>query len=325
MSVHFTGPFAPMCEQFVSGKRSLGIDYTQQEKLLRAFDDFSKAYPVDTFIISEELASAWSKKRPNESEVNRYNRVMEMHRFSKFLVEQGYFPDFIACKPKKNSTHTPYIFTENEMRQIFQVIDSLKPCDSVPCRHLVMPLLFRVLYGCGLRVSEAINLRPADVDLDNGTLHIVHGKNGRERLVPMSLSLTKRCQDYATNVLTEIKPDSYFFSGRLSQPYSRSGIGKAFRGFLWDAGIPYLGKDRGPSVHDLRHTFVCHRLNQWASDGTDLNAVLPTLSKYLGHTSVMATAWYLRLTAEVYPDLIQTMDHFSAELFPPPWEVNIDE
>lgn len=78
MSVHFTGPFAPMCEQFVAGKRLLGIDYTQQEKLLRAFDNFSKAYPVDAFIISEELASAWSKKRPNESEVNRYNRVMEI-------------------------------------------------------------------------------------------------------------------------------------------------------------------------------------------------------------------------------------------------------
>lgn len=38
MSVHFTGPFAPMCEQFVTGKRLLGIDYTQQEKILRAFD-----------------------------------------------------------------------------------------------------------------------------------------------------------------------------------------------------------------------------------------------------------------------------------------------
>lgn len=325
MSVHFTGPFAPMCEQFVAGKRLLGIDYTQQEKILRAFDNFSKAYPVDTFVISEELVSAWSKKRPNESEANRYNRVMEMYRFSKFLVQQGYLPDFIACKPKKNSTHTPYIFTANEIRQIFQVTDSLKPCDSVPFRHLVMPLLFRVLYGCGLRVSEAINLRLADVDLDNGTLHILHGKNGRERLVPMSPSLTKRCQDYTTNVLKDSKSDSYFFLGRLSQPYSRSGIGKAFRSFLWDAGIPYLGKDRGPSVHDLRHTFVCHRLNRWAADGTDLNAVLPILSKYLGHTSVMATAWYLKLTAEVYPDLIQTMDHFSAGMFPPPREVNGDE
>ncbi len=325
MSVHFTGPFAPMCEQFVAVKRGFQVDYTQQEKLLRMFDNFSKAYSVEAFTISEELALDWSKKRPNESDINRYNRVMEMLRFSKFLAEQGYPSDFVVCKPNKNSTHTPYIFTKKEIQQIFQVIDSLEPCDSVPYRHLVMPLLFRILYGCGLRVSEVINLRVADVNLDSGTLHILHGKNGRERLVPMSHSLAKRCQDYAMNILKENKPDSYFFSSRLAQPYSRSGIGKAFRGFLWDAGIPYLGKDRGPSVHDLRHTFVCHRLNQWALNGTDLNAVLPALSKYLGHTSVMATAWYLKLTAEVYPDLIQIMDRFSEGLFPLPWEVNNDE
>ncbi len=325
MSVHFTGPFAPMCEQFVAVKRAFGVDYTQQEKLLHMFDDFSKVYSVRAFTISEELAFDWSKKRPNESDINRYNRVMEMLRFSKFLAEQGYPSDFVVCKPNKNSTHTPYIFTKKEIQKIFQVIDSLEPCDSVPYRHLVMPLLFRILYGCGLRVSEAINLRVADVNLDSGTLHILHGKNGRERLVPMSHSLAKRCQDYAMNILKENKPDSYFFSSRLAQPYSRSGIGKAFRGFLWDAGIPYLGKDRGPSVHDLRHTFVCHRLNQWALNGTDLNAVLPALSKYLGHTSVMATAWYLKLTAEVYPDLIQIMDRFSEGLFPLPWEVNNDE
>lgn len=325
MSVQFTGPFAPMCQQFIEEKRAFGLDYTQQERILRMFDNFSKAYPIEVFTISGELAHDWSQKRPNESDANRYSRVMEMQRFSRFLAEQGYPSDYVASKPIKTSTHTPYIFTKDEIQRIFQVVDSLEPCDSVPSRHLVMPLLFRILYGCGLRVSEVINLRVANVDLDNGSIHILHGKYGRERLVPMSSSLIKRCQAYARLVLNENKSDAYFFSSRLSQPYSRSGIGKAFRGFLWDAGIPYLGKDRGPSVHDLRHTFVCHRLNQWASDGIDLNAVLPTLSKYLGHTSVMATAWYLKLTAEVYPDLIRTMDRFSEGMIPPPWEASNDE
>lgn len=86
----------------------------------------------------------------------------------------------------KHYTHTPYIFTEDEIRRIFQIADSLEPCASVPLRHQVMPVLLRVLYGCGLRISEALELRVADVDLSNGLLHIRHGKNGRERLVPMS-------------------------------------------------------------------------------------------------------------------------------------------
>jgi len=322
MGIRFTGPFAPMCEQFVAQKRAFGIDYTQQEKLLHMFDTFSKTYPVEPFIIDEALALAWCQKRPNEADLTRYNRIMEMQRFARFLIDQGYPSYLISFRPAKNSTHTPYIFTKEEIHRIFKTVDVLKPCASVPYRHLVMPILLRLLYGCGLRISEALALRVADVDLENGVLHIRHGKNGRERLVPMSPSLTKRCAAYAQSVLTGKSPDAYFFFRTANQPYSRSGIGKAFRGFLWDAGIPYLGKDRGPSIHDLRHTFVCHRLNQWAAHGVDLTAELPVLSKYLGHTSVSATAWYLKLTAEAYPEVIQAMDRLSADIFPTLGEVN---
>ena len=317
MAVRFSGPFAPMCEKFVAQKRMLGAEYTQQENILRRFDNFSSAFEVEPYIISQELASAWSCKFPNETDMNRYNRVMEMLRFSKFLVTEGY-PSFLTDSyPVKCSTHTPYIFTKEELQRFFRVVDSLESCPNVPHRHLIMPLLFRLLYGCGLRISETLALTKADVNLETGVLHILHGKNGRERLVPMSPSLTKRCADYAKEVLEGKPSDAFFFFRMAGLPYSRSGIGKAFRGFLWDAGIPYLGKDRGPSIHDLRHTFVCHRLNQWASEGTDLNSVLPLLSKYLGHTSVVATAWYLRLTAEAYPEVIRTMNTYAAGILPP--------
>lgn len=316
MAVQFSGPFAPMCEKFVAQKRMLGAEYIQQEKLLRRFDSFSSTFEVEPYIISEELASAWSCKFSNETDINRYNRVMEMLRFSKFLAEQGY-PSFLTDSyPMKRSNHTPYIFTKEEIQRLFHAVDSLEPCLSAPHRHIVMPLLFRMLYGCGLRISEALALTKTDVDLECGVLHIVHGKNGRERFVPMSISLIKRCADFVEEILKDSTSDAYFFPRMANKPYDRSGIGKAFRGFLWDAGIPYLGKERGPSIHDLRHTFVCHRLNQWASEGTDLTAVLPVLSKYLGHTSVMATAWYLRLTAEVYPEVIRTMDMFAADTLP---------
>ncbi len=318
MAVQFSGPFAPMCEKFVAQKRMLGAEYTQQERILRRFDAFSSAYNVEPYIISEELASAWSRKSPNETDANRYNRVMEMLRFSKFLVEQGYASFLTDSYPVKRSAHTPYVFTKEELQRFFHVVDSLEPCPGVPFRHLVMPLLFRLLYGCGLRISETLALTIADVDLDRGILHIMHGKNGRERFVPMSPSLTKRCIDYTEEVLRDKPSDAYFFFRMAGKPYSCSGIEKAFRGFLWDAGIPYLGRERGPSVHDLRHTFVCHRLNQWASEGTDLYAVLPVLSKYLGHTSVLATAWYLRLTADVYPEVIRTMDVYAAGILPLP-------
>lgn len=318
---YFTGPFAAMCEQFVTQKRALGYDYTQQAMLLRMFDNFSKSFVVEPYVITEELALAWYEKRPNEANITRYGRVMEMQRFAEYLGNQGYPSFAIKESPIKSSTHSPYIFTKDEIHRLFSVLDALPFCAASPTRHIVMPMLFRVLYGCGLRISEALALRISDVNFSDGIIHVYHGKNGRERLVPMSPSLAKQCATYADNLLADKAPSDYFFFHMLEEPYSRSSIKNAFRGFLWDAGIAYLGKDRGPSVHDIRHTFVCHRLNQWALDGVDLTVVLPILSKYLGHTSITATEWYLRLTAEVYPEVIKKMDKFTAGIYPKPWEV----
>ncbi len=68
-------------------------------------------------------------------------------------------------------------------------------------------------------------------------------------------------------------------------------------------GIPYLGVNAGPRVHDIRHTFMCHNIRKWAEEGIPIYSKLPVLSKYVGHTSVSATQWYLRLTAENYPHI----------------------
>ena len=313
---YFSGPFAPMCELFVSQKRATGCKYEQQAKLLRMFDNFSKNYPVNDFVITEELALAWSKKRPNEAEITRYGKIGEMQRFANFLVAQGY-PSYLPplhLKPQR--LHVPYIFTHEEMRRIFNYLDNLKPTSASPVMHLSIPLLIRMLYGCGLRISEAIALRMADVDLERGVLHIRHGKNERERLVPMSGSLTAICQNYATQALFGMKGNVPFFYNRRKEPYSKNDFGKRFRSILWDVGIPYYGKERGPSLHDLRHTFACHRLNKWVEEDTDINAMLPVLAAYLGHSSITGTHYYLRLTAEVYPHIISKIEVKLGSIFP---------
>ena len=73
MGIRFTGPFAPMCEQFVAQKRAFGSDYTQQEKLLHMFDNFSKAYPVDSFVISEASALLV----PKTSQRSRFDAIQQ--------------------------------------------------------------------------------------------------------------------------------------------------------------------------------------------------------------------------------------------------------
>ena len=145
---YFTGPFAPMCETFVAQKRASGLVYEQQAMLLKMFDNFCKGYEVHDYTITKEIATAWCAKRPNEKEVTRHNRVAEMQRFAVFLCRQGHPSYLLPAIPKSVEKHVPYIFTREEMASIFNRLDKLEPANVSPHRHLVYPLLFRMLYGC---------------------------------------------------------------------------------------------------------------------------------------------------------------------------------
>lgn len=82
------------------------------------------------------------------------------------------------------------------------------------------------------------------------------------------------------------------------------------------SGISHGGKNHGPRLHDVRHTFSVHVLQQWIREGNDLTAMFPILSTYLGHKSLKATASYLRLTAEVYPALMADVEAVCAYVIP---------
>lgn len=301
-SSYFSGPFAPMCEMFVAQKRATGKIYEIQAKELRQFDNFCKDYNVIDFTVTEEIALAWYARRLNEKDSSRRDRLQVTQKFSEFLCKQGYPSYLFPVLPKRSEYHPPYIFNKTEIQKLFERLDALEPT-NFSTGHLVYPLLFRTLYGCGLRISEALTLRKEDVDIENGVLHIWHGKNDKERLVPISSSLREQFRDYWDKAHSETSDDIPFFYTKARSEYARSGISQNFKNFLWDVGITYRGKDLGPRVHDLRHTFVCHNIQAWAENGIPISSKLPILSKYLGHKSTMATQWYLRLTAETYPHI----------------------
>lgn len=300
---YFTGPFAPKCEEFVVQKRASGLCYGQQAMLLRMFDNFCKSYQILNYSITKEVAIAWCQKRPNEKDPTRYSRIGEMQRFAQYLCKQGYPSYLLPGLPKRGENHLPYIFTKDELCAIFGRLDSLIPTNTSPNRHLVMPLLFRMLYGCGLRISEALSLLISDVDMDKGVLHIRHGKDDHERLIPMSDSLIVECIKYIAGAHQGTSNSTPFFYTKARDFYSKSAIEKFFRSILWDVGIPYRGKEFGPRVHNLRHTFSCHNIQKWAEMGLPIYSNLLILSRYLGHTSISATQWYLHLTAQVFPHI----------------------
>jgi integrase len=305
-----------MCKAFVRQRRALGVQYNGQIWTLRRFDNFAKGFDIQGFRITKELAGAWMEKSPNESDGYYAGRLYAIWHFADFLVQQGYDSYFRRFKLRRNSVHAPYIFTKDEISRIFAELDKMEYSPCSPNKHRAFPVLYRILYGCGLRISEALHLTIKDVDIQNRMIHIVSGKNDKERLVPMSESLTRHCSTYLDEIHAGHDKSHMFFYSRDRKPYCVSNIEKHFRTLLWDADIPYCGRTLGPRLHDIRHTFVCHRLNEWAGSGFDLMAGLPVLSKYLGHENVVGTQWYLKMTAEAYPGITEKMNELTGHVFP---------
>ena len=181
----------------------------------------------------------------------------------------------------------------------------------------VLPIIFRMVYGCGLRINEALSLKNEDINLDEGYIIIRDTKNDSDRILPLSSSLITICKLYKTGYLLTGKFNSdYFFVQTNDKKCSSDTVYRWFRKILWEANISHGGKGLGPRVHDFRHSFSVHSLAEMSRKDMDLYYCLPILSRYLGHSSLEATDKYVRLTSDMYPELIQDMNNLYSYLFP---------
>jgi integrase len=220
---------------------------------------------------------------------------------------KSYIPPKEIFKTAKAS-YVPYIFSVKELKSIFDNADNMKIQKQSPYKHFIIPLLYRVLYGCGLRLSEALNLRLKDIDTNNKVLLIRYSKFNHQRIVPIKDSLNKRCITYLQITHLKSDSDSIFFANPNKKIYSTSSMYREFRKLLWKVGISHGGRGHGPRVHDLRHTFAVHCLKNWFLNGVDVSTSLPFLSAYLGHANLNGTQQYLRLTADVFPEITKVFE-----------------
>ena len=155
--------------------------------------------------------------------------------------------------------------------------------------HRSLPVIFRILYGCGLRVSEVLKLQYRDVNLNDGILTIREAKMDRDRLIPLSDSVKAACVSCAENIWWERDTDLFFPASDRTM-ISPMTIYQRFRRYLMKAGISHGGKGNGPRLHDIRHTFAVHVLQKWVAEGADLTAMMPILGVYMGHQGIRSTA-----------------------------------
>lgn len=311
----FQNVLSEKCHEYLIEKECVGVQIQKPMRMLLRFLRMcaAKGEPLDH--ASKSAVECWNTKDVNETPRNHYYRATEIRRFMQYLEKIGIAAYVDRDIRRVESSFVPYIFSHDEIARLFVAADDLPYTPISPQRVYVMSLLFRMLYGCGLRVSEGLNLIMADVDLEQGILHIRSSKFGKERLVPMSKSLMYHCSEYASQVCKDRDANSPFFQTPKGEHYSLTTVYYAWRQLLYYAGISYGGKGKGPRIHDLRHTFAVHCLQKWAESGEDLNAKLPYLSAYMGHAGLSSTQQYLRLTAEAFPHITSKFEN-SFDVFP---------
>jgi len=301
---HFHSVLTRFLEGFVTEKHAAGYRYKSSAVYLRDLDRFLAQEALKDLELPREIVERWTAKRPNESDHTHFNRVCIARQFAQYLCRQGiaaYLPPPRTGKLIRYG-FVPRIFTHAEIRRMFHELDRMPRLPHLPLRHVVIPEIFRTLYGCGLRAAEAMDLRVRDADLEQGVLTIRHAKFDKDRLTPLAPSLHERLRAYDAR-LGRREPGAYFFPGQEGRRINHNTLYKMFREILWTMGIPHVGGGHGPRIHDLRHTFAVHRLLEWYREGADLNAMLPLLSTYLGHAGTEGTQRYLHMIPELLSEV----------------------
>jgi integrase len=183
-----------------------------------------------------------------------------------------------------------------------------------------LPVILRILYGCGLRIGETLALQMKDIDLKNGILTLVNTKNKKHRLVPMSSSLSEILRCYCLAMGFIGTPDEHLFPNADSTgPISIRSVRNRFDVILKNLGIKLPNRkwhERGPCQHCLRHVFVFKSFIQAQKNGRIIDDSIPFLSIYLGHDSLWETEKYLKFSSELFPNTLELFESYAGTVFP---------
>jgi len=300
--------------QYVSYKQSMGMCFHTEARTLKSF-----CRAMGDIVLAEIDPSCVLAYLAGTGPVTRFwHRKHEILRgFYRFAMGRGYaaHSPLPRLVPKAPPAFIPYVFSREELRRL---LDATTICASP--RNRLAPhtcrMLILLLYGAGLRISEALRLTRAEVDLSAGLLTIRESKFYKTRYVPVGADLVHSLAAYSgqRTITHPLDPASPFFVSRCGTAVSRQTAENAFCRLRVHAGV--LRRDGAryqPRLHDLRHTFAVHRLVSWYRQGADVHRLLPQLATYLGHVHIAATQRYLSFTPDLMQEASQRFERYACE------------
>lgn len=308
----------------------MGFGLTKFQWILLEFDRFFVETGAEDLYITREQITEWNNTRINDNKRTLYDKYSILRQLCFYLCHLGH-ECYIPRMPKRKwPEFIPYVFTHEQMEKMFKESDKLiMPNTNMNCVLFSIPALLRLLYSTGLRIGEALSIKNEDVDFERQRIILKKTKNQMQRLVPLHPSLLKVLRQYKEArdkiPIKEISaPKRFFFVSTIGNPLHHTSIYNWFKKILKECSIPHLGNKHGPRIHDIRHTCAVHSLIKLVGDGVDIYCALPILSVFLGHKTIAGTESYVRLTQEMYPEIIKMEQSITSFIFPNNPKIEID-
>ena len=284
---------------YLTMRRGLGFKMVRHEAGLREFVSFlaRKRSARITVNLALEWATQDGHHTPGEWAV-RLSIVRGFARHWSATDPSTEVPP-LGLLPYRPKRAQPYFYSDHEIRTLLQAAKTRLSID--PLRPWTYHCLFGLLAVTGLRLGEALSLRPGDMDWSEGILTIRGAKFGKSRLVPLHTSTCKVLADYAKrrDERFGVRTEGHFLVNLNGNRLDKGEVHRAFYILSRQIGLRAVDSSRGPRLHDFRHRFAVETLLRWYRNGEDPKRRLPILSTYLGHAHVTDTYWYLTGTPEL--------------------------
>lgn len=309
----FKSPLKDFLTQYCDHKEKNGFKHKSFFYGLSSFDKFCSFKNITIDDITEENIKEWSKKRSIESSYMHYYRVSFSVGFLKYLATLGYkiyFPIVPIC-PVQN--FRPYIYSDDEIERYMTAADDFTRRNNRPI-SFQLPVIIRLIYCCGLRISEVLNIKCEDVNLEDRTITIKKTKNEIPRFIVLNDDLCNLIKKYKkiTNYYQEGM--DYLFPNTKGTAIAVARMEIYHKLILRAAKIECKDPTHVPRLHDFRHTMASKAFQKLINSGMSMYTALPLLAAYLGHKNLSSTEKYLWLLESTIEDFNEKVNQ-QAEVF----------
>jgi integrase/recombinase XerD len=286
---------------YLSSRHALGRIYAVEEYVLNRVRAFiANAGARD---ISKALFEQWRLRSRHLATGSRLRWERTVYRFCQYrrrTEHRCFLPDpssFAHLGPYP----IPMIIERAQITRLLEAASSLKSVMRSPIRAAVMRLAVVLLYTAGLRRGELTRLTLSDTDASAGVLRIRDSKFHKSRWVPLSRTACTELRAYLAirrRAGLDQSPEAPLLCTWHTRAYTGSGLHQGLTRLCSQAGV-HDSRGRPPRVQDFRHSFAVAALLRWYEAGADVQTNLPKLALYMGHVSIVSTAYYLRFMPAV--------------------------